>query len=134
MTKELEIRANIDTESVKALLIINGGGAVALLAFLPTVIGKPEYTPLARAALWGLFVFQFGLVSAVVHNRCRRLCSVVWQSYDYNPPRCKWFGHTFKEPCICMLSMDFHWLSLGAFLTAGAIVLYGGFEVLGVVK
>ncbi len=44
MTKGLEIRAQIDTEVVKGLLLLNGGGAVALLALLPTVIGKPGFS------------------------------------------------------------------------------------------
>lgn len=44
MAPGLEIRAQIDSENVKGLLLINGGGAVALIAFLPAVIGKPEPT------------------------------------------------------------------------------------------
>ncbi len=62
MTKGLEIRAQIDTEVVKGLLLLNGGGAVALLALLPAVIGKPGFEPLSRAILGGgYWSFSMGL-------------------------------------------------------------------------
>jgi hypothetical protein len=40
MATGLEIRAQIDQENVKGLLLINGGAAVALLAALPQVFDK----------------------------------------------------------------------------------------------
>ena len=60
MAKGMEIRAQIDSDVVKGLLILNGGGAVALLALLPAVIGKAEFEPFSRAILWALLFFQFG--------------------------------------------------------------------------
>ena len=57
-----ETRATIDSETVRGLLLINGGGAVALLVFLPGVLQKPELEPLARAIIWAIFTFQAGLV------------------------------------------------------------------------
>lgn len=56
-----ETRAGIDSETVRGLLLINGGGAVALLAFLPGILQKPEFESLARASIWGVFIFQLGL-------------------------------------------------------------------------
>ena len=114
MTKGLEIRAQIDTELVKGLLIINGGGSIALLTFLPTILGKPEYLPLSKAVLWGLFSFQIGLVSAVIHNRLRRVCSLEFEKYNYNPPPCKVFPISlFKfrndAPCVCRASVMLMW-------------------------
>ena len=53
-----EIRAGVDTETVRGLLLINGGGAIALLAFLPGVLLKPELESLARAIIWAVFTFQ----------------------------------------------------------------------------
>ena len=131
MTNELEIRAQIDTENVKALLQINGGGVVALLAFLPYVLGKPEYLPLAHSILWGLLIFQVGLLAAVVHNRLRRKCSLVYQAHGYQPPPCTVFGHKLRQPCVCHTSIFFMWASVLSFVAAGLIVFLGGLEVLG---
>lgn len=130
MTKGLEIRAQIDTESVKGLLLINGGGAVALLAFLPFVLGKPEYEPLAQAILWGLLIFQVGLVTAVIHNRLRRICSLTYEQHQYQPPPGKFLGLKLREPRICCMSTMFMWLSVIAFFVAGLFVFKGGFETL----
>jgi hypothetical protein len=82
----IKIRAQIDTENVKGLLLINGGGAVALLAFLPAVLGKPEYAALAKAILWALLLFQFGLLTAIAHNRLRRVCSLVYKRAEADSP------------------------------------------------
>lgn len=134
-SKGVEIRAQIDTELVKGLLVINGGGSVALLAFLPTILGKPEYAPLAKSVLWGLLSFQVGLVAAVVHNRLRRVCSLVFESHSYSPPPCKLFPLSLIKlkndpPCVCRASVLFMWGSIIAFLLAGVLVISGGFCVL----
>lgn len=109
MIKGLEIRAHIDTENVKGLLLINGGGAVALLAFLPAIFGKPNIGPLATSVLWALFAFQFGLVMAVIHNRLRRVCSLEYEKYDFKPPRCRFIPVwiTRNNPCVCAVSIFF---------------------------
>lgn len=130
MTSGLEIRAQIDTENLKGLLLINGGGAVALLAFLPSVLGKPGYHSLARAILWGLFIFQCGLLSAVIHNRLRRICSLVYERNDYKPPPCKLFGINLRQPCVCRWSVLFMWCSVLAFFVAGSLVFWGGLQAL----
>ena len=134
-SKGLEIRAQIDTELVKGLLIINGGGSVALLAFLPAILGKSEYVPLVKAVLWGLLSFQVGLVAAVIHNRLRRVCSLEFESHNYSPPPCKVFPISlfkFKNdaPCVCRVSTMFLWGSIASFLIAGLLVINGGFCVL----
>lgn len=92
MTKGLEIRAQIDTENVKGLFLVNGGAAVALLAFLPAVLDKPAYESLARAVLWSLVIYQVGLLFAIVHNRLRRVCSLVYEQHNYQPQGCELLG------------------------------------------
>ncbi|TLM64575.1 MAG: hypothetical protein FDZ69_11610 [Deltaproteobacteria bacterium] len=126
-----EIRAVIDTETVRGLLLINGGGAVALLAFLPWVLQKPELTGLARAIIWSVFTFQAGLVFAVVHNRFRRLCSMEYARKPENRKKCTLFGRELKEPCVCHWSTGFMWASIVAFLLAGIIVLVAGLSIVG---
>lgn len=128
---ELKIRAQIDQENVKAILLINGGGAVALLAFLPTVLGKPQYADLSRSILWALMTYQFGLAFAVGHNFLRRKCSQLWETYGYDPPRCRLFGHEFKsDPCLCLWSWFTLGASLSAFVGAGMLVALSAFRIL----
>lgn len=130
MTTGLDIRAQIDTENVKGLLLVNGGAAVALLAFLPTVLDKPTYEPLARAVLWGVLIFQIGLLFAIFHNRLRRICSLKYEQHNYQPAPCRPFGTKLAEPCVCYSSIIFMWLSVTAFGLGGLTVLLGGLESL----
>lgn len=125
-----ETRATIDSETVKGLLLINGGGAVALLAFLPGVLQKSELASLARAIIYSVFTFQLGLVCAVIHNRFRRLCSMEYAKEDLE--LCSFFGIKLKRPCICQWSIGFMWASIVLFLMAGVIVLVAGLGVVGV--
>ena len=56
MASGLEIRAKIDAEIFKTLVLIHGGGSVALLTFLPFVLRedfKYEGAALAHGILWG---------------------------------------------------------------------------------
>jgi hypothetical protein len=133
MTRGVERRATIDTETVKGLLLINGGGAVALLAFLPTVLRESGYETLTRSVLGGLLLFQLGLVSAIIHNRLRRKCSLLYENawaQGRQPDRCVFLGRTLAEPCICMRSITCMWLSIASFLGAGALVVFGALCVL----
>ena len=126
VTEGLKIRAVIDADVVKGLQIINGGGAVALLAFLPVVLDKPQFRPLANAVLYALLIFAAGLVFAVVHNRLRRVCSNVYDNYDYRPPPGRLWKFKLKEPTPCAMSKLFMWASLGAFIVAVVAVFAGG--------
>lgn len=124
MTEGLKIRATIDADVVKGLLMINGGGAVALLAFLPVVLGESDYKALANAVLWGLLIFPAGLVFAVIHNRLRRECSHVHDLHGYQPPPGKILGITLKQPTVCWFSKFFMVLSLGAFIVAILVIFF----------
>lgn len=136
MTSGLEIRAQIDTENVKGLLLINGGGAVALLAFFPAILGKPQFEPLLRAVVWALLTFHVGIVGAVIHNRLRRVCSLHYERHRYSPPPCKsipsWLKiERLKQPCVCLRSLLFMWLSVICFVSGGAMAGYGALQVVG---
>lgn len=115
------IRANIDVENFKGLLLVNGGGSVALLAFLPSVLEKPGYEALACYILWGLLCYQFGLVFALIHNRLTRVCSLIYDQHQMHPP---------THPRVCRVSIWFMWLSVAAFVLAGVLVFLGGRETL----
>lgn len=127
MTTGLEIRAQIDTESVKALLLMNGGASVALLAFLPTVLGKPGFESLARGVLWALLIFQVGLVAAVVHNLLRRVCSL---KYEREPVPCEVFGKKLRQPCVCYWSLIFVYFSVAMFVSGSVTIFCGGMRSL----
>lgn len=131
MALGVEQRAQIDTETMKGLLLINGGGAVALLAFLQAIFGKPGLEPLVMAVLWALAAFQLGLVAAVVHNRLRRKCSLVYEQHEFQPPRCTLLPAWVRpgEPCVCFISTSFMWLSIVVFVVGGFLVFYGGLRV-----
>lgn len=136
MTNGLEIRAQIDSENVKGLLLINGGAAVALLAFLPTILGKPPFEPLLRAVVWALFAFYVGVVAAVIHNRLRRVCSLHYERLNYAPPPCNhipaWIKfEQLRQPCICLRSIFFMWVSVISFVLGGSVAANGALQVIG---
>lgn len=130
MASGIEIRAQIDTENVKGLLLINGGASVALLAFLSATIEKPDSELFIRAILWGLLILQSGLVFAVIHNRLRRICCLRYEQHQFQPPPCKIWDFRFSEPCICQASTFFMWLSVLAFVAGGLTVFCGGINAL----
>lgn len=104
MTNGLDRRAEIDTEHFKALVLINGGGAVALLAIMPSLLEKAGYANLTRAVMVGELLMAAGLVFAVVHNRYRRLCSLVYEQHNMNPPGGSLFGFQLSKPRDCAIS------------------------------
>jgi hypothetical protein len=105
MANGKEGRERIDTETVRALLLINGGGAVALLALLPSLLAKNEFAFLAIAVLIGVLLFMCGLVCAVIHNQLRRECSRIYELHSMRPPPGKLFGISLRQPTVCFLSL-----------------------------
>ena len=83
----ISLRAEIDAFTVKSLLMLNGGGVVALLAFTPAIMSKDDYSKLLDAAFVGIIFFVVGLSCAVVHNICRRKCSLHHEQHNMEPPR-----------------------------------------------
>ena len=127
MASGVEIRAAIDTENLIGLLLINGGGAVALLAFLPIILGKDGYRILVRAVVWGLLCFQIGLISAVIHNHLRRRCSLAREA---KKPKFTFRGKSLFEPCICYWSHEFMFVSAVGFVIAGVVIFFGALRTL----
>lgn len=58
-------------EGQKAYIAINGGGAVALLAFLQAIWNVPSAASLRPWVLWGIVAFAFG-VSVAASSYCIR--------------------------------------------------------------
>lgn len=122
----IERRSQIDTETFKGLLAINGGGAVALLSFVAAILNKPNAAGLVHAALFSVLLMIFGIGAALVHNHLRRRCSLIYEAYNGSPPRGTVFGRLLPSPTICFFSWACMWVSLGAFLLAGAVVAIVG--------
>ncbi len=81
-----ERRGIIHSEAVKGLFLINGGGAVALLAFLQAV--WMDATGLVPWILGGLLPLILGLIFAAVANYIRAESALRWES---------WFTFTDKK-------------------------------------
>jgi hypothetical protein len=117
-SKGVELRAQIDQETARALLIINGGGAVSLLALLPSLLANQGYRILVLAIHGGLLLFMLGLVAAVIHNIIRRECSRIHELYNWAPPA--------DKKRICKISRLFRNSSIACFGFAGSIVALAG--------
>lgn len=131
--KGIDRRAEIDAQTVKALLLIHGGGAVALLTFLPTVLGEPAYEPLLGGTLWALCSLFVGLIITVLHNHYRRRCSLEFERHGGNPPACdrlplSLFKFRDDPPCICRLSVILRGASILALMVAGGFFICGVIE------
>lgn len=122
MADHLNIRAKIDSQNVKGLVLINGGGIVALFAFLPHILKEPQFICLTKSVLIGIFSLTLGLTTTLIHNHLRRRCSL---AYDQQKPKIKWifFGN---EPVVCHFSHLFMWLGYLFFILAGLIIVIGG--------
>jgi hypothetical protein len=121
----VKTRAQIDTEVARGLLLANGGGAVALLAFLPTVFEKQALRPLALPVLAALFVFHVGIFAALVHSHYRRRCSLIHEHHGFSPPPGKFLGLVLDEPTVCWASWKWMWASIVLFLAGGSTVFVG---------
>lgn len=124
----VERRARIDTETVRGLLLVNGGGAVALLAFLPTALGTPRLNALARPVILALGLYVVGLSFALAHNHLRRRCSL---AHEQGRPKARLLGRwELWEPGVCLWSWGLMYASWAAFVAGGLLVCFGAWRVL----
>jgi hypothetical protein len=134
----VDIRAGIDTETVRGLQLMNGGLAAALGAMLPNLLQSPELRNLASWIVAAMGCAALGLVASVVHNRLRRKCSL---QYDVKggtgrQPRCsstllRRFETVPGEPCVCTWSIMWMWTSMGLFVLALAATVAGASTTVG---
>lgn len=128
---DVEVRANIDTETVRALQFINGGLAAGLATMLPTIVREPQFKDLGLLMIVGIFFAIVGLVSAVVHNRLRRKCSLEYsKAKDKRQSAFKlkflvWCQTVPNEPRVCTNSALAMWTSIGMFFFGATAVAYG---------
>ena len=130
MANGVERRAQMDVETFKGLLAINGGGVVALLGFLAAMLNRAGTTALIKAVLVAVLLQIFGLAAAIVHNHLRRRCSLVYETHGMRPPSGTILGLTLGQPTVCFFGWGFMWLSLALFVTAGLVVAVVGLRTL----
>jgi hypothetical protein len=125
----VDIRATIDTETVKALQLINGGMAAGLVTLLPVLARDPSYVSLAHSIVVAIAFAACGLVSATVHNRLRRKCNL---AHEGNKPKdpytrwpLRWWASEAGEWRVCTNSVIAMWLSIGFFILGAAWVVCG---------
>lgn len=115
-------RAEIDAQTVKALMLMRGGAGVTLVSFLAAVLGKAEFRPLwTVAAIGGSLA---GLLLAVSHNLLRRYCSMGyaeatakgWEATDDAIAPCRWSVRC-RRWSILMFGLASTAMVVGAFLT-----------------
>ena len=120
MSDGVKIRAQIDAESVRNVMLVNGGGSVALLALLPSVLG----TPLVIAVLCSLSIWLLGLTFAVIHSVLRRKCSLVFERHRMSPPPGPTkFGINPGRPWVCWWSRSCLNASIAAFVLGGVAMV-----------
>jgi len=131
VSEGVKIRAQIDTESVRSVMLVNGGGSVALLALLPAILGTPLVFPLFLT----LAVWLFGLTLAVTHSVLRRKCSSVHEKCDMAPPHGKpRLRINPKQPWICWWCWQCLYASIVAFLIGGVLMVFYGLANLDVLS
>lgn len=130
----IELRAGIDTETVRGLQLINGGMAAGLVTMLPTIVRDPGYESLGRSMLFAIACAAAGLISATVHNHFRRQCSHAHDSGKGkdNPYTCKLLvmcQSSAGETRVCTRSNMAMWISMMMFFIGAMSVGYGFLQV-----
>lgn len=110
-----DARMQMGNESVRGLFLVNGGGAIALLAFLQEIwIPEPG---LAQWILYGLLAFTIGVTLAAPINLIRAQSSLFHQ---YGPAK----KGEFRRKAYLVLT----WLSVACFAFGCTLVIIGGFR------
>lgn len=115
-------RAQMDIETIRFLVLINGGGLVALATLLAVLIEAHEmhFVPYVLISAGVLVV---GVVVAVIGNMCRRQCSLDhWNEWEK--------GKKLDPPTdACVWSSWCMYISTGAFSLAAVFVVLAGMIV-----
>ncbi len=112
-------RDEASREGVRGLLLINGGGAVALLAFLQAVWSQDE--DLAKVVVEGLAAFCIGVAVAGLASFLRYHTSFNFQ--EGNMKRFWWFRRGY---------IGCWYLSLASFVVGVIILVHGAWRLLSV--
>jgi hypothetical protein len=145
-------KSRIEKETVRALLVANGAGAVAMLAVLPSVLDRTGYQALAQGLLVGLLAMTVGVVLAILHNHLRSRIPQPGEPQNVRPQQQNIGSQQHglgsqhnpnQQPMrpvsveakpagssLALASAACLWLSVAAFLGAGAFVAVSGMTAL----
>lgn len=112
-------RNEASKEGVRGLFIINGGGAVALLAFLQAI--WVDNQALSKYVVVSIAIFGFGVLIAGVANFLRYHAS--WNYQGYNIPRFMKFRRSY---------ITCWYISLTCFAVAITVIIWGAWCLLNV--
>jgi hypothetical protein len=107
-----DARAEITNQGVRWLLTINGGGAIALLAFLQAIWEKNQL--LAKYVVAGIAIFSIGVLLAAFINFLRYHTSFNFQA-----------GNTTLYNIFRISGFICQYTSLTCFAAAMFVVVYG---------
>ena len=116
LPRGVDIRAQMDLEIGKALILINGAGIIALMTFLSSIFDSVRYPSFGKPAMIGVLFQVLGLVAALAYLRLGRKCSLI---FDQNGMRLA------RYPLVCKMSVWMMYLSGIAF---SAAAIYVGFS------
>jgi hypothetical protein len=120
----------MDVETLRGLLIANGGGAVALLITVSSLLDRPGYEPLVYAMLVGIVVFMLGVVLAILYNFARRQFLQQGEQVVTRPTR-KFLGLKLWAPGSGVGYQACLYLSLLCFIGTGVYVATVGANTVG---
>jgi hypothetical protein len=124
LSKGVEIRAQMDIEFGKALVLTNGAGIIALLTFLSSIFEVPRYASLARPAIGGVLLLVAGLLTALYYIRFSRECSLVYEQHGMRTPPGTLFGIQLTRPRSCTISAFMAHASCLAFCAAALLIAF----------
>ncbi|MBB3066008.1 hypothetical protein [Limibacillus halophilus] len=122
-----KLRADMDAQLGKLLLLINGGGAATIATLLTDTIREETLTVLNIAAVLALTCFLSGIVLNAFHQRWRRECNLAYDAEEKSSPplAAQVAAGTASEPEVCIRNRRALWASLWAFASGGAAILVG---------
>jgi hypothetical protein len=118
MQVNAQVNAQILNEGSKGLLLVNGGGAAALAAFLQAIWDKPNAAPMRWWVLFGMCWLLLGTALSAVIFLARYFGAVAREKMQ--PAASRWW----------QVQLSVTLLSVACFVTGMAIVVAGGFVVL----
>jgi len=122
LSKGVELRANMDLEIARALILINGAGIIAILAFLQSTVEWVRYASFAKPAIVGIAFLVLGLLTSLLYIRFGRVCSLKYEQHAMRPPSSSLFGFDLGRPMPCAISAIMVYVSLISFCSASAVV------------
>jgi len=115
-----QTRNRILSEGFRGLVLVNGGGAAALAAFLQAVWDKPSAAPMRVYLLIGIGSLLLGTAAAAILFLARYLS--FFHPNTHTPTRNPWWWTTIV---LVLLSLACFLFGMGTAVTGGLVTLLG---------